>query len=501
MEKDKKLVDLEQKPMGRLLAEYSLPAIVGMAAMSFYNIVDSIYIGQCCGAYAITGMGLLFPIMNLLVALGTLVGLGGAATTSITLGQQDFPRAFRVLGHCTIMGFALGVLFGWLPLPWMDEILYLFGADENTVGPARDFMLVLMLTCPLTFSFMNLNHVMRASGYPYKAMNSLLISMVVNIGCAHLFIWVLGWGMTGAALATTAGQAVGMVWVLVHFLNRRSVIHFRGRMWKLCGPIMRRICLLGLPPCLMNLCGCLVVIIFNIKLLPGVIGQIFSDAFNFKAIFGGVAGSCMMYGIKRGLYSNEAGMGSAPNAAASADIDHPVKQGLVQTLSVFIDTLLVCSATAFMCMTSGVTPPTTSAEAASYVQASLSVTLGGVGPIFITAAMGLFAFTTLLGNLFYVDKAINYLLGKEPTKVVRNICYVVASLIIFVGAGLSADMLWNIADVLMGGMTIINIPVILYLGKYAYRALRDYERKSAEGLKMTFCKKDIGLTDETDYWN
>ena len=267
MEKDQKLVDLEQKPMGRLLAEYSLPAIVGMAAMSFYNIVDSIYIGQCCGAYAITGMGLLFPIMNLLVALGTLVGLGGAATTSITLGQQDFPRAFRVLGHCTIMGFALGVLFGWLPLPWMDEILYLFGADENTVGPARDFMLVLMLTCPLTFSFMNLNHVMRASGYPYKAMYSLLISMVVNIGCAHLFIWELEWGMTGAALATTAGQGVGMVWVLVHFLNRRSVIHFRGHMWKLCGPIMRRICLLGLPPCLMNLCGCLVVIIFNTQFL------------------------------------------------------------------------------------------------------------------------------------------------------------------------------------------------------------------------------------------
>ena len=267
MEKDQKLVDLEQKPMGRLLAQYSLPAIVGMAAMSFYNIVDSIYIGQCCGAYAITAMGLLFPIMNLLVALGTLVGLGGAATTSITLGQQDFPRAFRVLGHCTIMGFALGIVVGWFPLPWMDELLYLFGADENTVGPARDFMLVLMLTCPLTFSFMNLNHVMRASGYPYKAMYSLLFSMVVNIACAHLFVYVLEWGMTGAALATTAGQAVGMTWVLMHFLNRRSVIYFRGRMWKLCGPIMRRICLLGLPPCLMNLCGCLVVIVFNTQFL------------------------------------------------------------------------------------------------------------------------------------------------------------------------------------------------------------------------------------------
>lgn len=267
MEKDQKLVDLEQMPMGRLLAQYSLPAIVGMAAMSFYNIVDSIYIGQCCGAYAITAMGLLFPIMNLLVALGTLVGLGGAATTSITLGQQDFPRAFRVLGHCTIMGFALGIVVGWFPLPWMDELLYLFGADENTVGPARDFMLVLMLTCPLTFSFMNLNHVMRASGYPYKAMYSLLFSMVVNIACAHLFVYVLEWGMTGAALATTAGQAVGMTWVLMHFLNRRSVIYFRGRMWKLCGPIMRRICLLGLPPCLMNLCGCLVVIVFNTQFL------------------------------------------------------------------------------------------------------------------------------------------------------------------------------------------------------------------------------------------
>ena len=150
--------------MGRLLAQYSLPAIVGMAAMSLYNIVDSIYIGQCCGAYAITAMGLLFPIMNLLVALGTLVGLGGAATTSITLGQQDFPRAFRVLGHCTIMGVALGVLIGWLPLPWLDELLYLFGADENTVGPAREFMLVLMLTCPLTFSFMNLNHELGSRG-------------------------------------------------------------------------------------------------------------------------------------------------------------------------------------------------------------------------------------------------------------------------------------------------------------------------------------------------
>ena len=245
----------------------------------------------------------------------------------------------------------------------------------------------------------------------------------------------------------------------------------------------------------------LLITIINVKVLPDVFKSIFSSAFDFKAIFGGFSGSCIMYGIKRGLFSNEAGVGSAPNASASADVAHPVKQGLVQVLSVFIDTLLVCSATAFMCMTSGVTPPTTSSEAAEYVQKSLEATLGKVGPIFITVAMILFAFTTLLGNLYYVDKTINYLLGKEPTKKVRNICYVIASLVIFVGAGLSADLLWNIADITMGGMTIINIPIIIFLGKYAIRALKDYEKKLKTGEEMTFNKNDIGLPHETDYWN
>lgn len=244
-----------------------------------------------------------------------------------------------------------------------------------------------------------------------------------------------------------------------------------------------------------------IISLVHIKMLPAIFHQIFAEAFDFKAIFGGFGGSCVMYGIKRGLFSNEAGVGSAPNASASADISHPVKQGLVQVLSVFIDTLLVCSATAFMCMTSGVTPPTTSDQAAAYVQNSLSVSLGKFGPIFITAAMILFAFTTLLGNLYYVDKNINYLLGKEPTKAVRNVYYVIASLIIFVGAGLSADLLWGIADVMMGGMTIINMPIIIYLGKYAFRALKDYEKQVKAGGEITFRKGDIGLTDETDYWN
>ncbi len=245
----------------------------------------------------------------------------------------------------------------------------------------------------------------------------------------------------------------------------------------------------------------IVLSIINFKALPGVFKQIFDNAFDVQAIFGGFSGSCVMYGIKRGLFSNEAGVGSAPNASASADVSHPAKQGLVQVLSVFIDTLLVCSATAFMCMTSGVTPPTSSEQAAAYVQNALSATLGSVGPIFITVAMILFAFTTLLGNLFYVDKSINYLLGKEPGKVFRNVCYVIASLVIFIGAGLSADLLWGIANVLMGGMTLINMPVILYLSKYALRALKDYEAQVKSGEAITFRKKDIDLPHETDYWN
>ncbi|MBQ7385681.1 MAG: alanine:cation symporter family protein [Ruminococcus sp.] len=243
----------------------------------------------------------------------------------------------------------------------------------------------------------------------------------------------------------------------------------------------------------------LIITIINIPQLPSVFSRIFTEAFNFEAIFGGFSGSCVMYGIKRGLFSNEAGVGSAPNASASAHVSHPVKQGLVQVLSVFIDTLLICTATAFMCMCSGV-EPTAEISGAQYVQLSLKATLGDFGPIFITVAMALFAFTTLIGNLFYVDKAIKFIMGREPGKVFMTIYHIIASLLIFVGAGLSADLLWNISDVLMGGMTLINIPVILILGKYAYRALNDYVKQRKEGKEPVFMAKNVGIEVETDYW-
>lgn len=244
----------------------------------------------------------------------------------------------------------------------------------------------------------------------------------------------------------------------------------------------------------------LIIMVLNISALPSIFSRIFADAFNFEAIFGGFSGSCVMYGIKRGLFSNEAGVGSAPNASASAEVSHPAKQGLVQVLSVFIDTILVCSATAFMCVCSGV-EPSASLSGAPYVQAALKAALGDFGPIFITVAMILFAFTTLLGNLYYVDKCLIYMLKRTPSKRFMTAYHIIASLVIFVGAGLSADLLWSIADITMGGMTIINMPVILYLGKYAIRALDNYTAQLKEGKKPTFKASDIALPHKVDYWN
>ena len=243
----------------------------------------------------------------------------------------------------------------------------------------------------------------------------------------------------------------------------------------------------------------LVVVVLNIGTIPSVFGEIFRSAFDFTAIFGGFAGSCVMYGIKRGLYSNEAGVGSAPNAAASAEVAHPVKQGLVQVLSVFIDTIVVCSATAFMCMTSGI-EATPEVSGAAYVQQSLAATLGDFGPIFVLAAMLLFAFTTLLGNLFYVDKAVIHIMGKEPGKKFKVVYNILASFFVFIGAGLSAGLLWDIADVFMGFMALINIPVIFVLGKYAYRALNDYEKQRKVGKEPVFLAKNIGLPHDVDFW-
>lgn len=242
-----------------------------------------------------------------------------------------------------------------------------------------------------------------------------------------------------------------------------------------------------------------VLTLINIDQLPAVVGKIFSQAFDFQAIFSGFAGSCVMFGIKRGLYSNEAGVGSAPNAAAAADVSHPVKQGLVQMLSVFIDTLLICTATAFMCMTSGV-EPVKELAGAPYVQTALAASMGGVAKVFITVSMVLFAFTTLLGNLYYVDNCFAYIMKAVPGPTFNMIYRAIACVVIFIGAGSSMGLMWDLADVLMGCMAIINLPVICMLGGPALKAMDDYSKQCEAGKNPVFRARDIGITQKLDYW-
>lgn len=244
----------------------------------------------------------------------------------------------------------------------------------------------------------------------------------------------------------------------------------------------------------------LIVIVMKITSIPAMFGMIFRDAFNFKAIFGGFGGSCLMWGVKRGLYSNEAGMGSAPNAAATADVSHPVKQGLVQMLSVFIDTLLICTATAFMCLLSGVTP-TAEAAGAPFVQSSLQNIFGGFGPAFIAISMALFAFTTLIGNYYYCEGCLRYIMKKQPSKTFITVFRIVAAVIVFIGAIVSMGLAWDTADLLQALMVVINIPVILILAKPAVKCLADYCKQRKEGKDPVFKAADIELKDEVDFWN
>ena len=245
----------------------------------------------------------------------------------------------------------------------------------------------------------------------------------------------------------------------------------------------------------------LIVILINYSNIPAMFLLIFQNAFDFKSIAGGFVGSCLVYGIKRGLFSNEAGVGSAPNASASANVSHPAKQGLVQTLSVYIDTLLLCTATALMCLSTGVARDA-AVSGAPYVQNSIATVFGAPGPMFITVAMVLFAFTTLLGNLYYVDNALIYLNGKnKPTKLFMNIFYVFAVLIIFVGALIPMDVAWAMADITMGGMTLINLPTCIFLGKKAMDCLKDYEKQKKAGKNPVFKASNIGLDEEKfDAW-
>lgn len=244
----------------------------------------------------------------------------------------------------------------------------------------------------------------------------------------------------------------------------------------------------------------LFVVVTHFELIPKMFADIFTNAFDFQAIFGGFTGSCIMQGIKRGLFSNEAGVGSAPNAAASASVSHPVKQGLVQMLSVFIDTIVICSATSFMLLCSGIAP-SDELKGMPWVQAAAAESLGELGITFITIALFLFAFTTLIGNFFYAEMGLGYLCDKKPGKKILIIFRAAATIIVFSGSLLEFSVAWSTADVIMGFLALINLPVIIMLGGPAIRCMHDYMKQKKAGKNPVFKAADIQLKDKTDFWN
>ena len=234
----------------------------------------------------------------------------------------------------------------------------------------------------------------------------------------------------------------------------------------------------------------------NLNHVPEMFSLIFDGAFDFRAIFGGFAGSTVLIGIKRGLFSNEAGMGSAPNASATATVSHPVKQGMVQVLSVFIDTLMICTTTAFILLLSGVTGVAEKLDGIPYVQAAISANVGSLGIHFITFSIFAFAFTSLIGNYYYAESNILFI---KNNRVLLNGFRITCLIAIFLGAQADFSTVWNLADVLMGFMAIENILVIFLLGGIAFKVLDDYTKQKKQGLDPVFKAKNVGLNN-TDTW-
>ncbi|HET9569906.1 MAG TPA: MATE family efflux transporter [Bacteroidales bacterium] len=253
-------------PIGKLLLHYSLPAILGMTVSSLYSVIDRIFIGNGVGPYAISGLALTMPMMNLMMAFGAMIGAGASTMISIRMGQKRTEDATNILGNTLILNFIIGFIIMVLGLIYLDDILTAFGASDKTLPYARDFMQIVLISSLFSSNFYGLNNVMRATGYPKKAMYSSMLSVGVNLILAPIFIFVLHWGIRGAALATAIAQLCGFIWVFSHFMNKSHFIHFQQGYFKLKKRIIRDILSIGMSPFLMNVGASVVAMIINMSL-------------------------------------------------------------------------------------------------------------------------------------------------------------------------------------------------------------------------------------------
>lgn len=260
-------LELGTKPIGTLLMQYALPAIVAMVASSLYNMIDSIFIGQGVGAMAISGLAVTFPFMNLSAAFGAAIGVGSATFLSVKLGQRDYGIANAILGNCVVLNILIGIVFGGVCLVFLDPILRFFGASGNTLPYARDYMEIILLGNAFTHLYFGLNAVLRAAGKPRVAMLLTIFTVILNAILDPLFIYTFGLGIRGAAYATVLSQIVALCCQWFLFSNKKELLHFEYSQFRVNAPIVRNIIGVGISPFSMNACACLVVIFINNTLL------------------------------------------------------------------------------------------------------------------------------------------------------------------------------------------------------------------------------------------
>ncbi|MGM9763921.1 MAG: MATE family efflux transporter [Candidatus Cryptobacteroides sp.] len=259
--------ELGTEKISKLLKQYALPAIVAMVASSLYNMVDSIFIGHGVGPLAISGLAVTFPFMNLSTAFGTLVGAGAATLLSILLGKQHYKAAGKVLGNVVSLNLIIGLSFMVVALIFLDPILYFFGASENTIPYAREYMKIILYGNVITHIYFGLNNMMRASGDPKKAMGLTIFTVIFNTILDPIFIFTFKMGIAGAAWATVIAQAVAMAIVMAHFSHEKHAIHFKKGILRLDWKVARQSLAIGFGPFLMNAASCVVALFINQQLL------------------------------------------------------------------------------------------------------------------------------------------------------------------------------------------------------------------------------------------
>ena len=266
--------ELGTQPVGKLLKQYALPSIIAMLASSLYNIVDSIFIWHGVDALALSGLAVTFPLMNISTAFGAMVGMGSSTLISVKLGQKDYGTAQSILGNAVVMNILMGAIFAAISLTFLDPILYFFGASEATISYARDYMEIILLGNIITHMYFGFNALLRAMGHPKMAMKATIATVLVNTILDPLLIFDTinlgfvqfsgaGWGIRGAAIATVTAQCISLAWQVRVMSDKRELLHFRRGIYKLKSYIVKEVLTIGLPPCLMNLASCFVVIFIN----------------------------------------------------------------------------------------------------------------------------------------------------------------------------------------------------------------------------------------------